>query len=352
MFILAAAMIVAGVALFVAAPLGIGLVGARAKSAGELQTERHEHERALAVQGFANWSSIARWASCPTPTTTRCTRRSRIERSRRWRRSSASAMTKARKKGSVTALNAPRPAPPPRRIDPVPTLVVHREPPRPPQPLSQQHAVAVARRTNQLLSRMWESRGRATRSSARNAVSRSGRSAARPPGPNDVGAGRRDSQPRQDLRSRARAARRGFADAGRARARSSSAATAPANPRCCGSWPGLEAPSGGRALVFGQDTRQLAARYRRRIGMMAHQSFLYPNLTARENLEFYAELYSLADPRASADSMAWTGRAGRGCRYSRAHVLARDGAAAVGRARDARRACAAAAGRAVRVARP
>ncbi len=52
MFILAAALIVAGVALFVAAPLGIGLVGARAKSAGELQVERNEHERALAVQGL------------------------------------------------------------------------------------------------------------------------------------------------------------------------------------------------------------------------------------------------------------------------------------------------------------
>jgi len=71
---------------------------------------------------------------------------------------------------------------------------------------------------------------------------------------------------------------------------------------------GLEAPSGGRALVFGQDTRRLAARYRRRIGLMAHQSFLYPNLTARENLEFYAELYSLADPRASA--LQWLGRVG------------------------------------------
>ncbi len=52
MFILAAALIVAGVALFVAAPLGIGLVGARAKSPGELQVERDEHERALAVQGL------------------------------------------------------------------------------------------------------------------------------------------------------------------------------------------------------------------------------------------------------------------------------------------------------------
>ena len=71
---------------------------------------------------------------------------------------------------------------------------------------------------------------------------------------------------------------------------------------------GLEAPSGGHALVFGQDTRKLAARYRRRIGVMAHQSFLYPNLTARENLEFYAELYSLTNARASADQ--WLERVG------------------------------------------
>src|SRR6266436_2355732 len=71
---------------------------------------------------------------------------------------------------------------------------------------------------------------------------------------------------------------------------------------------GLEAPSSGNALVFGQDTRKLAARYRRRIGMMAHQSFLYPNLTARENLEFYGELYSLADPLASAEQ--WLDRVG------------------------------------------
>jgi heme exporter protein A len=71
---------------------------------------------------------------------------------------------------------------------------------------------------------------------------------------------------------------------------------------------GLEAPSGGHALVFGQDTRKLAARYRRRIGVMAHQSFLYPNLTARENLEFFAELYSLTEPRASADR--WLSRIG------------------------------------------
>jgi len=37
---------------------------------------------------------------------------------------------------------------------------------------------------------------------------------------------------------------------------------------------GVEAPSSGNALVFGQDTRKLAASYRRRIGVLAHESFL------------------------------------------------------------------------------
>ncbi|HEY6420987.1 MAG TPA: ABC transporter ATP-binding protein [Candidatus Binataceae bacterium] len=71
---------------------------------------------------------------------------------------------------------------------------------------------------------------------------------------------------------------------------------------------GLCAPSAGVALVFGQDTRSLAARYRKRIGMMTHQSMLYPNLSARENLEFYAALYALPDPAAAA--AGWLERVG------------------------------------------
>lgn len=59
---------------------------------------------------------------------------------------------------------------------------------------------------------------------------------------------------------------------------------------------GLSKPTAGQALVFGEDSRNLSARHRRRIGMLTHQSWLYPNLTARENLEFYAKLYQLADP--------------------------------------------------------
>jgi cytochrome c-type biogenesis protein CcmI len=147
-FILAAAMIVAGVALFVAAPLGIGLVGARAKSAGELQTERHEHERALAVQGLRELEfdremgklSDADYDSMHKALEDRAlTAMAAIERIRGEADKGPNA-----KKGSVTPLT--RPAPVPRRIDPVPTLVVHREPPppRPSQPLSQQPPAASA----------------------------------------------------------------------------------------------------------------------------------------------------------------------------------------------------------------
>ncbi len=52
MFLFAASLIVAGVALFVAAPLGIGLIGERRRSPNELQLIRQEHERGLAVQGL------------------------------------------------------------------------------------------------------------------------------------------------------------------------------------------------------------------------------------------------------------------------------------------------------------
>jgi heme exporter protein A len=45
---------------------------------------------------------------------------------------------------------------------------------------------------------------------------------------------------------------------------------------------------------------------RRRIGLVAHQSFLYPDLTARENLLFYAGMYGLDDAGARVD--AWLER--------------------------------------------
>lgn len=58
---------------------------------------------------------------------------------------------------------------------------------------------------------------------------------------------------------------------------------------------GLSAPSFGDAMLFGEAARRLAPALRRRVGLLGHQSFLYPNLTARENLEFYAALYGVED---------------------------------------------------------
>jgi cytochrome c-type biogenesis protein CcmI len=149
-FILAAALIVAGVALFVAAPLGIGLVGARAKSAGELQVERHEHDRALAVQGLRELEfdremgklSDADYESMHKALEDRAlTAMAAVESIRVQADNAANA-----KKPSVTPLaTVPRRLTQPRRIDPIPTLVVHMDPPRPqpsPPPSSQSHKIS------------------------------------------------------------------------------------------------------------------------------------------------------------------------------------------------------------------
>ena len=71
---------------------------------------------------------------------------------------------------------------------------------------------------------------------------------------------------------------------------------------------GLSTPSAGDALLFGYPSATLAPDLRARLGVMTHQSFLYPNLTARENLEFYADLYRLK--LAQADIAGWLGRVG------------------------------------------
>jgi len=52
-------------------------------------------------------------------------------------------------------------------------------------------------------------------------------------------------------------------------------------------------PSSGTALVGGLDVRRDAAQVRRYIGVVSHHTFLYRDLTSRENMEFYARL---ADP--------------------------------------------------------
>jgi heme exporter protein A len=48
-------------------------------------------------------------------------------------------------------------------------------------------------------------------------------------------------------------------------------------------------------VEYGAGTATTGAEIRGRIGMLGHDLFLYPELTARENLTFFAQLYGVAD---------------------------------------------------------
>jgi len=62
----------------------------------------------------------------------------------------------------------------------------------------------------------------------------------------------------------------------------------------------LARPTGGQARVGGIDLKEEPDKARELIGVIPHQSMLYPDLTAEENLALYAELYGVADPKARA----------------------------------------------------
>ena len=64
---------------------------------------------------------------------------------------------------------------------------------------------------------------------------------------------------------------------------------------------GVLRPTEGTLAVFGQTTPTTALR--RRIGLVSHGSFLYPDLTARENLAFYAALFEVAERERRIDEM-------------------------------------------------
>jgi ABC-type multidrug transport system ATPase subunit len=63
----------------------------------------------------------------------------------------------------------------------------------------------------------------------------------------------------------------------------------------------LSAPSTGEVLYSGQRARQIGPVLRSRIGVLSHDLHLYSELTARENLMFFAGLYGVADPQARVD---------------------------------------------------
>lgn len=55
----------------------------------------------------------------------------------------------------------------------------------------------------------------------------------------------------------------------------------------------LTKPSGGQVLINGCDIWEQGQVLQRQIGVISHHSFLYDNLTARENLVFYGKMYEV-----------------------------------------------------------
>ena len=63
---------------------------------------------------------------------------------------------------------------------------------------------------------------------------------------------------------------------------------------------GLLTPTAGRGSCLGHDILTQQEEIKRRVGYMTQRFSLYSDLTIRENLEFVARIYGLADPRGAA----------------------------------------------------
>ena len=70
-------------------------------------------------------------------------------------------------------------------------------------------------------------------------------------------------------------------------------------------------PGAGRLTLFGTAAAAAPPALRRRIGYVGHESLCYPDLTAAENLAFYARLFDLPEaPARVATLVAWAGLEG------------------------------------------
>jgi heme exporter protein A len=65
----------------------------------------------------------------------------------------------------------------------------------------------------------------------------------------------------------------------------------------------LSQPTSGRILIQGVDAKTHASDLRRLVGVVSHDSMLYGNLTAFENLEFFGKMYDVADLQSKIPSL-------------------------------------------------
>lgn len=61
-------------------------------------------------------------------------------------------------------------------------------------------------------------------------------------------------------------------------------------------------PSSGTVKIWGQVAKGNTQAIRRKLGVISHQLYLYPHLTARENLHFYGRLYALENLNAAIEA--------------------------------------------------
>src|SRR5215467_8934955 len=66
---------------------------------------------------------------------------------------------------------------------------------------------------------------------------------------------------------------------------------------------GLLTPDSGDGTCLGYDIRRDADKIKRHVGYMKQRFSLYQDLAVRENLEFVARLYGVADPPAASRGM-------------------------------------------------
>lgn len=74
----------------------------------------------------------------------------------------------------------------------------------------------------------------------------------------------------------------------------------------------LVAPTSGTISYGGFTSRDRGREIRGRIGVLAHELHLYPELTARQNLKFFADLHSLSDASIVSTALDSAGLGDRG----------------------------------------
>jgi ABC-type multidrug transport system ATPase subunit len=74
----------------------------------------------------------------------------------------------------------------------------------------------------------------------------------------------------------------------------------------------LVAPTSGTLSYGEHSARTAGAQIRGRIGLLAHELHLYPELSARKNLEFFAQLYGLDEREVVERALVSSGLADRG----------------------------------------